>query len=464
MERIFLSPRRRDGGFMWAKFETVPLEGGIIFLPKGINIKFDKGIAVIFSSRTADAFIEYSNEDSEFDGSTYERPLIIKITTELRQNLLLPEALTFRIKLTESCMRIGPVIGLLLGIHTHRYNPFHLKKYSDRFGIYNEVGGLIYAFSPKSVNWERQTAYGLYYSTERAKWIYGCFPLPEVIYRRDFHSNPKFIEKLKNHTKGRLFNSYRFTKYELYDYIGKNEELKGFLPPTEISYNIEQVSSFIDRNTKVILKPVDLSRGRGICIIEKLNSRYKISDYRYKHPVTSVLNDKEGLENFFTLNQCFFNKYIIQKYLSLARIGASLFDIRVVMQKHPDKSWNCTGIECRVSGENGHITNISRGGYALTLDEALKRSFKKDYGELPERIVDFCRRFCLYMDEMNECFAEFGIDIAVDTDKNLWLIEANVFPSFKGFKSIDRKTYLAIRYTPMLYALSLTPFADDNQI
>jgi glutathione synthase/RimK-type ligase-like ATP-grasp enzyme len=64
------------------------------------------------------------------------------------------------------------------------------------------------------------------------------------------------------------------------------------------------------------------------------------------------------------------------------------------------------------------------------------------------------------MDASGEHFAEFGIDIAIDTNKNLWLIEANVFPSFKGFKKMDRDTYLSIRYMPILYALSLTQFGE----
>jgi hypothetical protein len=64
------------------------------------------------------------------------------------------------------------------------------------------------------------------------------------------------------------------------------------------------------------------------------------------------------------------------------------------------------------------------------------------------------------MDQMGHHFAEFGLDIAVDENKAIWLIEANVFPSFKGFKKMDRNTYLAIRYMPLQYALSLTEFGN----
>jgi hypothetical protein len=305
--------------------------------------------------------------------------------------------------------------------------------------------------------------YGLYYNTVTSAWEYGSFPLPEVIYRRDFHSDAALIKKLIEYTGGRVFNSYRFTKYELYDIIGENENLRKYLPPTELIVNYEQIKKFIDTYPKVILKPIDLSRGRGICVIEKIDSVYKITDYRYKHPIVSALYDNESLENYFSLNQSFMSKYLIQKYLPLARVSNSLFDVRVVMQKQKDKSWVCSGIECRVSGGNSHLTNISRGGYALTLSEALYQAFSKDYDMLPKMIDDFCKEFCAFMDTQGEHFAEFGMDIAVDTSKNIWLIESNVFPSFKGFKKTDRQTYLNIRYTPLLYALSLTRFGEEQQ-
>jgi hypothetical protein len=65
------------------------------------------------------------------------------------------------------------------------------------------------------------------------------------------------------------------------------------------------------------------------------------------------------------------------------------------------------------------------------------------------------------MDKMGEHFAEFGMDVAFDINKNLWLIEANVFPSFKGFKVMDYNNYLNIRYTPLIYAVSLTEFYES---
>ena len=66
-------------------------------------------------------------------------------------------------------------------------------------------------------------------------------------------------------------------------------------------------------NTKrVILKPIGLSRGRGICIIRKMNDSYRIDDYRRKDPKLITLKDNMGLEKFFSENKGFFNRYLIQ--------------------------------------------------------------------------------------------------------------------------------------------------------
>jgi hypothetical protein len=59
-------------------------------------------------------------------------------------------------------------------------------------------------------------------------------------------------------------------------------------------------------------------------------------------------------------------------------------------------------------------------------------------------------------------FAEFGIDIALDEHGVPWLLEANIYPSFKGFKKLDYHTYLNIRYQPLYYAVRLQGF-DVNE-
>ncbi|KNY25083.1 Endospore coat-associated protein YheC/D [Pseudobacteroides cellulosolvens ATCC 35603 = DSM 2933] len=448
---------------MWVKFKLEQSDKDIIFLPLSMMGMYPNRVFVCFGGKTVNAVVKYSEFFDLSINSTYEDPGIIGISIGLRNKLLVPEMITYRICVERNAISIGPVIGLLLGNNIYRYSPRHMEKYSDRFGIYDKVGGLIYAFSPRTVNWKKRIAFGLYYDNLSHSWDYGYFPLPEVIYRRDFHSNSNDIKRLIKETGGRLFNSCRFTKFEMYKYMNKNEELRDFLPPTQLTQDFGQIISFIDKHVRVILKPIDLSRGRGILIIEKDGYNYKVTDYRMVLPVVTTYRINE-LREFFNQNNSLFNKYLLQQFLSLATIDGCPFDIRVVMQKRADRIWRCSGIECRVSKNGSHLTNISRGGYALSFDKAIQRSFGEQATTFYEGIVLFCRKFCNYMDKSGEHFSEFGIDVAIDVNQNLWLIEANVFPSFKGFKKIDLQSYFNIRYAPFLYALSLTKYGDCEEL
>jgi glutathione synthase/RimK-type ligase-like ATP-grasp enzyme len=79
----------------------------------------------------------------------------------------------------------------------------------------------------------------------------------------------------------RVFNSHRFNKYELYEFLRKDDYFKRHLPLTKIS-NEENVIFMLEGFEKVIFKPIDLSRGRGILIAEREGDKVKIYDYRKK--------------------------------------------------------------------------------------------------------------------------------------------------------------------------------------
>lgn len=461
---------------MWVKIEATRDETETLRLPDLLRRMVGEDAFVEFGGRRVSSRATYEEAPQVLRGEnaqaapdapapadgSFARPFVMRMSRAFCDRLLLPVSQLYRLRAMPGGVKLGPVIGLLLGVHTNRYDPRHMAKYSDRMGVYSRVGGLILAFSPRAVDWDDRSVWGLYYNICTRAWEYGRFPLPEVIYRRDFHVDHGLVRRLEAYTGGRLFNSHRFTKYDLYEYLRHDPHLRMFLPETELVAGMDQVMRFTDRFRRVILKPVDLSRGRGICVVESLGTGYRVTDYRARLPATVMLPDRRAYRLFLSRNPDFFHRYLIQRYLRLARVGDSCFDIRVVMQKDIRRQWVCSGIECRVSGHGFHLTNISRGGEALTLPTALERSFGRSAGMLSENILDLCRRFCAYMDQAEEHFAEFGIDVAVDAFKNLWLIEANVFPSFKGFRHIDRATYLAIRYTPLLYALALSGFADDD--
>lgn len=439
---------------MWIELEKIHNEIPIISLPSKLAAELEEMVEVKFGGRTITAKVEsFTQEELQLD-----RPIRVKFSKKLIEDLLIPIQMKYRLKIKNKQIIIGPVIGFLLGVHNYLYTPKRMTKYSDRFGIYDQVGGLVCGFSPKCIDWQQKIIYGLYYDIVIQKWVYGCFPMPDVIYRRNFHYNGFEISNLLKETNGNLFNSFRFDKYELFQHIMPNKELAQHLPHTELFNNIEQLNRFIKLYGMIILKPKSLSRGQGICIIGKVDNGYEIKDYRQENVVEIFLNDTSELNTFFDKNPDFFKNYLIQQFIHLVKVDNSVFDIRVVMQKGNNFNWQCTGVECRVAGNKSLLTNISRNGYAITLQQALTSAFSKETNiqKLIQEIMIFSEKLCVNIETMDKHYAEFGLDIGIDQTEKLWFIEANVFPSFKGFKKMDYQTYLQIRYQPLLYALFLT--------
>jgi hypothetical protein len=145
----------------------------------------------------------------------------------------------------------------------------------------------------------------------------------------------------------------------------------------------------------------------------------------------------------------------------LAKIQGSAWDIRVVMQKNIKHEWVCHGIECRLAKGGKLITNISRGGSALSISEALKLSFgsKVVPSVIKKEIIDICKQLCLRLEKEGDVFAEFGMDIAIDIHQKYWIIESNLRPSYNGFKRyMDYNNYLFLCSAPLAYAGSLAGF------
>jgi glutathione synthase/RimK-type ligase-like ATP-grasp enzyme len=158
-------------------------------------------------------------------------------------------------------------------------------------------------------------------------------------------------------------------------------------------------------------------------------------------------------------NKDFHNNYLVQKHINLATVGGSPFDIRVVTQKNSQGQWGIGGAECRIAEAESLVTNISRGGYAMKLNETLSLAFgRQAVPSLTKEIFDLSLNLSIHLDSFQEHFAEFGIDIGIDMEQNLWIIEPNVRPSFNGFKDIEYRTYRKLSGETLLYALSLTKF------
>ncbi len=433
-----------------------------IIVPDSLALSENK-INIHFGRKNAKAKVKSYDDQKTGNGYSHGNPVQVKITSGLQNKLLIPDSLKYQFKVNKDNLIIGPVIAYLLS--NYSYIPAYIKRYyKDRFELGKYFGGLIFAFSPDSIDYTEECIRGLYYNKKNSEWEKGRLPIPSFIYQRSFSAVPqKVTDKLRNLTTDNLYNSYRFSKLELYKLLSKNHSFKQFLPRTEEIKDFGQVINFTEDEKKVILKPVNSSCGRGIFVIEKTAENiYKFSGYNKKNSLTST---KKELQEILKKHYIYAKKYIIQDFLNLKQIDGAVFDVRVVLQKTTEKNWICTGTEVRKARKGQYLTNIARGGTALTLAETLQKitPSSEKAAEIKENILALAHKSCSIIDSSEENYFEFGIDIALDKNNKLWFLEANVLPDFKGIKSIDSESYHNILINPLKFALTRTGFEFNKE-
>ncbi|MFC7687575.1 YheC/YheD family protein [Ureibacillus sp. GCM10028918] len=430
----------------------------ILFTSHELANKLKSQTILKFGQKELPILVKELPSIQESDRANFYQPAIIQLSEEMIDELLIQTSATYQLEYSETTIKIGPVIGLLLGDQHYYYHHRRLKELTDAMGIYEKVGGLFIAFRYCSIDWEEKCIFGHYYNDVTKRWEYGKLPIPTVVYRRGFNKRNNFVNEYKDEFQWQVFNDVRFDKWEMYCQLKDNEKLNPFLPKTEL-LTVDSCLAILERHPKVILKPKSLSRGRGITIITlKSPGTFEIDDYRYYNDFTIA---ESQFEEYLQEGKYLNNEYIIQPFLNLANIDGSPWDIRVVMQKNGENQWICNGIECRLAPTGKMITNISNGGRALHLKEALELAFGKevDSDRISKDIHAISMEFCKMMDLTGYHFAEFGLDLALDTHQHYWFIEANVRPTFKGFKVLDEQIYKQICYEPILYSTSIAGFS-----
>ncbi|WP_162800329.1 YheC/YheD family protein [Oceanobacillus zhaokaii] len=433
-------------------------EKNIIFMPSFLSDGLSSNVQLSFGQRRIKAIVKTTTSQS-IEVNDYSNPMQIYLSANLLNELLVQTEITYQLKIHDNECTIGPIIGLHLGEQQYYYHNRHMKQYIDSMHDYQSIGGLIIAFKDGSIDETENCVYGLYYHDRKKQWRYGKFPLPSVIFRRAYKTTQDLADRLYKKTNGNLFNSISLTKWDVYLKIREYQTFKEFLPETAKVINGQDVKKFLRKHSEIILKPADLSRARGICIIKTVSTEtFLLFDYSNGVLLKTIV-DNIKLQEFLRSGNFLNGNYIAQPYINLAKINNSPWDIRVVMQKNRKKQWQCNGIECRLAGKEHLITNISRGGSALSIREATSLSFGEQFTTvIKAKVKDAAFEFCRIMEQTNEHFAEFGLDLAFDTNQKLWFIEANTRPSFKGFKTMDLNNYYHISTAPIHYAASLAGF------
>jgi hypothetical protein len=356
--------------------------------------------------------------------------------------LLLPLEADFEFRLVNNEIIIGPFLGILAAVKEKNLIK-KLKRLKKQLSDYNLVKGVIMAFSVEGIHEGRVSISGYVYNPFEKKWIKGVYPYPNAIYKR-MPLKKKLLNHLKSQIGNKIFNEAIISKWRVYQLLAKEDELKPYLPYTKKYISPQEVLNLADSWQTVFLKPFNRSFGRGIYEIRLYNGNYTLRT-RIKRENHNKIFGANELEAYL-LNNIGRSRYILQQTLNLKFKNNRVIDYRLYLTKNHTGEWQCTGWIAKNGAPNSIVSNRSNGGTVEPADETLQKSFGLTIEEaelLKQKVFSIaCKAADCLEKKSGKMFGYFGVDMALDTNKNIWIIEMN-------HRFVDDTLPLAIKDTEL---------------
>lgn len=315
----------------------------------------------------------------------------------------------------------------IIGMLHHRKDPDTVMKAYAFAAVAEAEGAKFFYFSPGEVNFLNRTIKGQVY--EKGGWQTKIMPFPNVIYNA---GSPEKLSKSKD-IIDKLKKEIPFTTYSIGNKWSVNRRLKeakdfaSYLIPTEVVKNADHFFKFLSAFEKVVFKPIDGRKGKGIFFIVHEDGRFLV-----KGEGTNRTYGKSQL-NGFIKQKLSKGTFIVQPYIQSVTKSGQVFDFRLHVQKNGNGEWVITTIYPRIAPQGSIIANINSGGYTNYLDPFLEHEFKEEAFNIRKKLEFFSLSLAKHLDELQmekfgEVIDEIGVDIGMDDQLKLWIYEVNWRP------------------------------------
>ena len=229
----------------------------------------------------------------------------------------------------------------IIGMLHHRKDPETVMKAYAFAAVAEAEGAKFFYFSPGEVNFSNRTINGQVY--EKGGWKTKIMPFPDVIYNAgspEKLSNSKaVIEKLKKEIP---FTTYSIgNKWSVNRRLKEAKDFASYLIPTEVVKNADHFFKFLSAFEKVVFKPIDGRKGKGIFFIVQEGEGFSV-----KGEGTNRTYGKSQL-NGFIKQKLSKETFIVQPYIQSVTKTGQVFDFRLHVQKNGE-------------GKVGHNDNLSK--------------------------------------------------------------------------------------------------------
>ncbi|ASS75545.1 hypothetical protein CIG75_11480 [Tumebacillus algifaecis] len=346
-------------------------------------------------------------------------------------------------------LRIGPVIGIMTtGVRRDIKKPIggRTSLLGDFVRASRELNVLCYVFNAADVNFSAGTVSGVTMTGPpgRETWTFGRFPLPEVVYNRVPHRRAETLPDVKR-CKERLermgvpmFNERFLNKNEMYRWLSGDKRSSTYIPETERMRTADGLQRFCLKHQLIYLKPTGGSLGMGIYQVERDKQGYLVRYKREKNHVTTRFVNAEAVLQFVRRRSHPKSTYLMQQGIRMMEYQGRKTDFRVHLHKNSVGAWEAAGIGAKVAGSTSVTTHVHNGGRVVAGDKVLRAWYGERAEQMKARIVEVSIRVAdVIQGLLKGESGEFGLDVALDKDGQVWVFETNAKPGRAVFRHTE---------------------------
>jgi hypothetical protein len=290
----------------------------------------------------------------------------------------------------------------------------------------SRLGTEIFFFTLEDVNFSGHRIRGIYRS--QGQWEQKSFAYPHALYRRltlvekDQAVHAKLLEHLR--AQGTVFLNYPWPmdKWELYQCLERQPQLRKFLPPTQIIADDRELLAFLEENPVTYLKACKGGRGKQVMRVKKVGKDSFAFSRFNNYLVQGRMHRARVIQS---VREFFGNRpFIAQQGIDLLQVNGRNLDFRAEVQRAERGQLRVVAIPVRIARDRSPITTHAK---SMALEEFARRHPEAipDYQHFYPRAEEFLRTF---YEGVEVCFGpcgELGIDFALDKAGQWWFIEAN---------------------------------------
>lgn len=228
-----------------------------------------------------------------------------------------------------------------------------------------------------------------------------------------------------------------------------SRELRTYLPETR-KCNRTNLESMLMKYKMVYVKPINGSLGRGVMRVEiKPNSGTRTYQYQLEKKTRAFTTIDELYASI--QKHKLTSSYLVQQGIHLLKYKKRRFDLRVMVQRSPEKVWKSTGHIGRLAHPKKIVTNYHSEGKPMAI-ELLLSPYIKDPMQMKSYIQMLRNLGTDIANHLKKSFPgirEIGVDIGIDQNMHPWIIEVNTSPDPFIFNQLkDKSMYrTVIRYS-----------------